>query len=422
MNRTKLMCLFAGIFLLFSCADKNEKVENKEDKQKVEKPKIMWFDAEANFKRFGSQDSIVYYLDKTKAAGFNTVVVDVRPIYGDVLYSKTTLMQPLTKVGNTKIERDWDYLQFFIDEAKKRDMKVTVSTTIFPVGRPSTKEGPAFRSDKFDGLTSIEYTPNGMIDIKDDPSKVAVFLNPLLPESQEYALSFVKEIVENYDVDGYVLDYCRYSGIESDFSEASKVAFEKYIGEEVANFPSDIFRWEGTSRILGKHAKKWFEFRAMVIHDFIERAKNTIKKVNPEIELQYWAASWHHALYPQGQNWGSKSYDPSMIYTSWASSGYKNAGFAEHLDAFMNGAYLNDVYGMDNPESIEYALSKGKTIIDGACKMYGSIYALNYDTMEEAAYLCLKDSEGLVVFDIVQVIEFDLWDELKKGIDRYENE
>ena len=42
-----------------------------------EQPKYLWFDAEANFERFASKDSISYYLEKAKSVGFNQVVVDV---------------------------------------------------------------------------------------------------------------------------------------------------------------------------------------------------------------------------------------------------------------------------------------------------------------------------------------------------------
>lgn len=32
--------------------------------EKIEKPKYIWLDAEANYKRFSNQDTIRYYLDK----------------------------------------------------------------------------------------------------------------------------------------------------------------------------------------------------------------------------------------------------------------------------------------------------------------------------------------------------------------------
>lgn len=387
----------------------------------LNKPKQLWIDAEANFQRFMKKENITFYLDKAKETGFNEIVVDVRPLYGKVLYNKTKSMPRLTQIGNIRRDADWDYLQFFIDEAHKRDLKIIASTTTFTIGRSSTREGPAYESSAWDGKTTLLYKSTGMIDIKNDPSQVAVFLNPLLPEVQEYALTFIKEIVTNYDIDGYALDYCRYCDETSDFSEASRKAFEEYIGTRITNFPQDIMTWSGGQRIEGKYAKKWYEFRSKIIHDFVKKAKETIKAIKPEVQLQYWAASWYGALYTKGQNWASKKYNTSLEYPAWATPEYKNTGFAEHLDVFIIGTYLETVYGMSDPESIEYGLANGRRILYGDCKMYGSIYANNKDNVKDASYLCLRNSDGLMVFDIVQVIDFDLWDELKAGIDAYES-
>jgi len=416
----KLLAFICCLFTLSCC--NNDNVKSKDDSLIItptEKPKYLWFDAEANFERFSSKDSIRYYLDKTKDTGFNRIVVDVRPIYGDVLYAKTTIMTQLTTVNGYTRNIDWDYLGFFIEEAHKRDLKVTVSTTIFPAGRPDTKEGVVYRDQQWATKTVLENTSKGMIDIKDDRSKVAAFLNPALPEVQEYALKFIREIVTNYDIDGYALDYCRYSGIEADFSQPTIDQFEKYIGEKIVNFPDDIFHWEGTTRRDGKLAKKWFEFRAKVIHDFVKKAKEEIKAIKPKVELEYWAASWYGALYAQGQNWASKKYDPSGEYSEWATPEYKNTGFAEHLDAFENGAYLERVFGKSDPESIEFSLEKGKRLLKGDCKMYGSISAYNWKDIGEATTLCLEASDGLVVFDIVHIIQFNTWNQFKKAIGDY---
>ena len=57
-----------------------------------------------------------------------------------------------------------------------------------------------------------------------------------------------------------------------------------------------------------------------------------------------------------------------------------------------------------------------------ACRVYGSLYALNYRDFEDAVYLTLSRTEGLMVFDLIQVIQYDLWDEIKAGIDRAESE
>ena len=174
-----------------------------------EKEKMLWFDAEANFERFSKKENITYYLDLAKSTGFNKIVVDVRPVQGDALF-KSSYLTPLTDLAGTHIERDWNYLQFFIDEAHKRELKVTVSATIFTAGLPSSKNGMAYRDDTWDGKTCLEYTKDqGLIDIKDDKTKVSAFLNPVLPEVQDFCLNFIKELVTNYNFDGFALDYCR---------------------------------------------------------------------------------------------------------------------------------------------------------------------------------------------------------------------
>ena len=385
-----------------------------------EKPKYLWFDAEANFERFSHKDSIRYYLDKTKETGFSHIVVDVRPIYGQVLYKRTKRMQPISHMRGKSVDRKWDYLKFFIKEARKRKLKVIASATIFPAGNPSTREGLAYEDSTWASKTVIEWTPDGLKDIKDDKTKVAAFLNPSLPEVQDYALECIREIVSGYDIDGFALDYCRYPDVQSDFSETSRRQFESYIGERVPSFPADIFHWNGRERTDGPYAKKWFEFRSKVIHDFIQKARTAIKAIKPRVQVELWSPSWYGGLYENGQNWADKSYDPSMEY-HWAGKGYSQTGFADLLDVFLLGTYLKVVYGLDNPESIEYGIKRAKRLTKGSCSLFGTIMAtINRADLPDAVAVCLEQTDGLMVFDIVHVIEQNTWNELKRGIERAE--
>lgn len=388
------------------------------------KPKMLWFDAEANFKRFASQDSIRYYLDRTVETGFNQIVVDVRPVAGNVLY-KSEFMQPLTVVKGDSVLREWDYLQFFLDEAAKRNLQVTVSTAVFPAGLPAHREGPAYTDPQLAGRTCIEYLPQGMMDIKDDVTKVGAFLSPVNPDNQEYALRFIRELLTKYRFDGYALDYCRFPDAASDFSDTSRKAFEQWLGQSVENFPEDIFTYnpDGT-RNPGKYYKQWWEFRSGVIRNFIARVRESIKELQPQVKLQYWAASWLHAIYGNGQNWGSSRSDFSEQHLDdWATPTYKNTGFADQLDVFITGTYLERVRGAEDPESIEYGLERSNKDVAGDCEVYGSLYAQNHlDEFEDAVYLCLTRTGGVMVFDIIQVIENNLWDSIKQGIDRAEQE
>jgi len=438
----EILCIIFMVVLLFPACSKDHTANGGNiydnpsgggttpETGKPEKVKMLWFDGEANFQLFSQKSNITTYLDLAKKTGFNTIVVDVRPVQGDVLY-KSKLMPELTTINGYTVIRDWDYLQYFVDEAHKRSLKVVADATIFTAGLLQSRDGMAFRSNEWDDAVSTIYTANGtLISGKNNPSKTeaTVFLNPVLPKVQDFVLKYISEIVSNYNIDGFNLDYCRYSDYTTDFSEASRVAFSKYIGTDVANFPASIFTYnpDGT-RNPGKYYKQWWEFRSMTIHDFVAKAKKTIHDIKPKVKLYYWAASWFGNRYEVGQDWGSKTY--TNFDSSWATSNYHNAGFADELDVFLLGSYLNRVYGLDDNESIEYAISNGKKIINGACPMYGTIAAGNHkdtpDTnsnIENAVYICLRDTPGLMVFDIVQVIQFDLWNGIKRGIDRAEKE
>lgn len=382
------------------------------------KPKYLWFDASANYQRFMQRDSIDYYLDKARYAGFNNVVVDVRGVDGEALYP--------SRVIPHKNDRDWDYLEYFITAAHSRGMKVMVGTTIFTAGSPRLKRGPAYyENSPLKGRTCQLYLPEGMVCNDDYTNDVSTFLIPSMPENQEYALSFIKELTERYDIDGYSLDYCRYPGVASDFSEFSRRDFEKYLGHELENWPEDIYTFpkEGWPLTPGKYYKQWWTYRSKVISDFVAQATQTIKSIKPHVEVSYWAAGWIYGVYGNGQNWASPRHalhrDP---YTDvWCEKEYMTTGFADKIDIFMLGAYLNHIFGLDNPDSIEYSIRRAHNLTKGDCTMLSSIYALNHpDNMEDAAYVCLRDSEGLMVFDICQVIQFDLWDDIRRAIERAE--
>lgn len=391
-------------------------------------PKYLWVCAEANFQRLSSPDSIAYYLDKIKDTGFTHVVVDVKPVEGEVLY-KSEYFPQLTAADTVTINRDWDYLQTFIDKARERGIKVIASACIMPAGSPQWKTGLVFNDTTFRSRTCVEYKPDGTLKpIYEDEKQVAAFLNPVDPANRELAVKMIKEIVTKYDVDGLALDYCRFPDTKSDFSPLTKAAFEKYLGEQVENFPADIYTYdENGERIPGKYYKQWWAFRAGIISDLVHQISDTIKAIKPGVELNYWAASWIHAIYGHGQNWASPSSDWVKAYPEIASDEYKAAGFAPYLDNFIVGTYLERVYGADDNESIEFGLNRADTLLRGDCNLIGSICSCNHTTdttathnLDEAVTVCLDKTGGVMVFDLVHVVNHNQWDVIKNAFERYE--
>ena len=76
-----------------------------------EKPVAIWIDAEANFGRLKTKTDIRFWLDKVEKAGFNAIIVDVKPVQGDVLYD-SDFLPTCTSLGGASVpNRDYDYLQ-----------------------------------------------------------------------------------------------------------------------------------------------------------------------------------------------------------------------------------------------------------------------------------------------------------------------
>lgn len=381
------------------------------------KPKYLWFDASANFERFASKDSVTYYLEKAKATGFTQIVVDVRPLNGRVLY-KSRYFEPLITMHGNTVQRDWDYLQYFIDEAQRLNLRVTVSATLFSAGSPYYREGLVYDHKNIAGKTCIEYKTTGFMNIRDDKAKVSAFLNPVRKDVRKAALKMVREIVKNYDFDAFILDYCRFPDSESDFSDYTRKAFERYIGKKVKHFPQDIFTYNPNgTRNPGVYYKQWWTFRTQTITDFIKDVYKTINDTGKKVELEYWAASWIYGLYENGQNWTKPGGKFVTEGFDWGAEEYDKTGFAPYIDNFIVGTYLEQIYGKDNNLSIEYGLAQANKLVGNECRMLGSIYALLHEhNIADAVKVCLTESDGLMVFDIVQVIEQNLWDDIRKGI------
>lgn len=416
-----LVFVALGFSMLPSCnkprVDYNEEV-----------PKYLWICGEANFQRFATRDSIDYYLDKIKSTGFNTIAVDVKPIPGAVLF-KSEVAPALTCVDTVSVERDWDYLQYFIDSAHKRGIKVVASACVFPAGSPWWHRGLVYDDSTFESRVCLQQlSDNTLQPIYEDRRQVAAFLNPARKDNRDFAMSILTELMHNYDIDGLALDYCRYPDGKSDFSAETRHAFEKYIGDSIENWPGDVFIYgEDGNHIPGKYYKQWWAWRANIISDFIHEVSDSLKTIRPQAKLNYWAASWIHALSGNGQNWASPESDWVWAYPDFASKEYKETGFAPYLDRFIVGTYLERVYGDDDDESIEYGLHRADTLLRGDCDLIGSIYAVNHSTDFEdpnniynAVKCCLDITGSVMVFDIIQVIQYDQWDAIKQAFDDYD--
>ena len=394
----------------------------------------LWIDAHANFTRLSTKQNITMYLQKMQEIGFNEAYVDVKPGIGYALYD-SDILPKLTQWGDEKVERDWDYLQFWIDEGEQYGIKIIASLSTLGFGYKTTKyqQGVVFDDERWNGKTQVAlvdyddgngYLPANLEDIRNREGIDASFLNPVEPEVQTFVISIIEEIVTKYPkLKGICLDYCRWynngDGRYYGFEDATLKGLEAYSGVKV-NSPNDIITKTGGTGTL---FAQWTEFRSMTITNLITDIRTKVKSINPDIELHLWASAHWDSRYGIAQNWASKRYIPTGgQYTAT----YNKTGFADQLDVFSLGAYANAVWKSEVPPTDAWSVENFVTTYDkyimGDCKVNGSIGSYSYGSragaVSDAVYLCLKFTDGLMVFELSHVIAGTQWDAIKEGIKR----
>ena len=417
-----------------------------------QKQNYMWIDSQANFARMSNPDSIRFYLRQCKDAGFQNVVVDVKNIMGETLYDSQIAPYMAEYEGVTR-DRSYDMLGQFIEAGHAIGLKVFASMNVFSGGHNYLDRGIIF--SEHPEWQSTVYTASGFKPIGQVKSNYNGMLNPVDPAVQEYELSIIKELVGKYPaLDGLVFDRVRFDGISSDFSDLSRAAFEKFIGRKVRRFPQDIIEWvvgpDGlyTTR-RGNDFKYWIEWRSMVIRDFVVRAREAVKAINPNLPVVNYTGSWYPSSFNEGANWAAQTYDPST-YFDWASPSYKYTGMADQFDMLMCGLYYRTVarsevetglqqlmYGQqtfieglytpadrrfveDYWYCVEGAAQWVKLITDGAVPVVGGIQVSNYGAdisrLPAAVRMARNNTDGLMVYDISQVISQQCWNSFAEAL------
>ncbi len=411
---------------------------------------FIWVDCSANFPYFAnSEDNIDLYMKKTADCGFTDVIVDIRPTNGDVLY-KTEKCEQVHWMGAwyqgqyVKVDRtaDFDYLQAFIDAGHKYGMKVYAGFNTFVGGHSSGfgNVGVVFRDSKYAALATMLNRSSGIISIMKDGLNTK-FFNPVHKDVQTYLIGLLEDLAAygKTGLDGIILDRGRFVGFASDFSDYTKTAFEDYIGTTVQNWPSDVlpvgYTTEAVPNPVPTYFLKWNEFRAKTIHDFMVDAREAVKAVSPDLDFGAYVGAWYSSYYPNGVNWASPRYNTALNYPSWASAKYSEYGYADHMDVLVVGAYASpgSVYGTTEWTMQGFcSLAMEKTKGDAGCLVGGPDIG-NWDSSDKYTWdeenqaivnsvkACADACNGYFLFDIIDLINHDQWDYVKKGIDALGN-
>ncbi len=485
--------------------------------------RVLWCDAEANIWALDSREKVAELAEKCKEANFNTIVVDVKPLSGVVLYNSKVAPR-LTIWNGRPYPQNYDLLQVMVEECRRVGIEVHAAVNVFSEAGANKPEGgsalanPDWQCIKYEverwakGASADAYPIDGVnrlplpgrlgliSDDKSIPKQIpedyvsvlvdedgtiasiitgqpeqpivlpdngymltasgpagewlkanapagakltiegkprfirvgeaadehrAVFVNPANPDVQAYELAVISEIVKNYDVDGIVLDRMRYPGIYADFSELSKEKFEAWLGQKLERFPEDIFEIDpipGREIIRGKYFGQWMEWRAKQIHDFVAEVRKSVKTAKPDALIGVYVGSWYEFYYDVGVNWASPEHVPPYDF---ASPTYKETGYADMVDWMCTGCYYENITkeeartaGVPEWTSVEAACEESVRVVENETFVYGSLYLLQYarnpEAFKRAIDMSLKTTQGVMLFDLVYLRDYNWWDVLKQ--------
>lgn len=175
---------------------------------------------------------------KCRESGFNTLIVQVRP-FCDALYKSSYFPWSHILTGTQGENPQYDALQIMCDICKENNLKIHAWINPY---RVSSNETPKKLSD------NNPYIKNSEIGIKTDNG---IFLDPSNETAQQLISDGVKEIAENYDVDGIQFDDYFYPTEDESFDKKQYEAYIEKYGKE-NSMSLDNWRMQNVNTLICK--------------------------------------------------------------------------------------------------------------------------------------------------------------------------
>lgn len=184
------------------------------------------------------EDKFTEIAQKCRESGFNTLIVQVRP-FCDALYKSSYFPWSHILTGTQGENPQYDALQIMCDICKENNLKIHAWVNPY---RVSSNETPKKLSD------NNPYIKNTEIGIKTDNG---IFLDPSNETAQQLISDGVKEIAENYDVDGIQFDDYFYPTEDESFDKKQYEAYIEKYGKE-NSMSLDNWRMQNVNTLICK--------------------------------------------------------------------------------------------------------------------------------------------------------------------------
>lgn len=184
------------------------------------------------------EDKFTEIAQKCRESGFNTLIVQVHP-FCDALYKSSYFPWSHILTGTQGENPQYDALQIMCDICKENNLKIHAWINPY---RISSNETPKKLSD------NNPYIKNSEIGIKTDNG---IFLDPSNETAQQLISDGVKEIAENYNVDGIQFDDYFYPTKDESFDKKQYQAYIEKYGKE-NSMSLDNWRMQNVNTLICK--------------------------------------------------------------------------------------------------------------------------------------------------------------------------
>lgn len=191
---------------------------------------ITYYEISMKAQKGGDQESFSKKVDemfsRVQKAGFNTVIVQVRP-YSDAFYPSEIFPWSTYLTGTQGQDPGYDPLAILVERAHAHQLSIHAWFNPYRVSYNTdfsllSKDNPA-RKWKEDADKSNDQ----WIFVLDN----GIYYNPAVPEVQRMIIDGVREIVENYEVDGVHMDDYFYPSTDEKIDQAQYDAYVKSGGQ-----------------------------------------------------------------------------------------------------------------------------------------------------------------------------------------------
>lgn len=121
--------------------------------------RILWIDGTANLDKVASDELVRSLMKQIASVGFNTIVFDIKPISGQVLYA-SKIAPKITEWKGKKLPIDYDPLPAVLREGKAYGLKVLISMNAFSEGHSLFKVGPGYETPEHQ---TVVYVSKSMV-------------------------------------------------------------------------------------------------------------------------------------------------------------------------------------------------------------------------------------------------------------------